>query len=89
MVAAGYSFIGLAPTPLTVFISVWDFLLRAGTYAYYRVNYFDADTKIPQRICRPWWNHRNNFFYPILLNDSSKEPEGCDDNRHVSAGLYG
>ena len=28
-----------------------------------------------------WWNHRNNIFQPILLNDGSKEPEGSANNR--------
>ena len=73
---------------------MWPRMLRAGyptgTYAYYQAKINCDDTKTPGRI------HANHggiigiiFFQPILLNDSSKEPEGCGENRHVSAGMYG
>ena len=38
------------------------FCYARGMYTYYRVNLNCDDTKTPGRICRPWWNHRNNIF---------------------------
>ena len=51
---------------MTVFISMWLFLLRA---RYVRVlssefkDRFPTSTqKHPDALCQPWWNHRNNIF---------------------------
>ena len=76
-----------------LFYCMWEFLWQA-RYQNWYARYYWVNLKLRHKNTRTHCADHGGiigiiFFEPILLNDSSKEPEGCEENRSVSAGMYG